>query len=87
MEKMRARLKEADKDGDGAISLSEATALPHLQQHFAALDTNQDGKVTREEMRAHHEKMRQARRSGGPRHEGAGPQGQARPMPPAPAAG
>ncbi|MGE0583358.1 MAG: EF-hand domain-containing protein [Steroidobacteraceae bacterium] len=56
---MRERVKEragehwkaADKDGDGAISRSEAEAgMPMLARRFDQLDANKDGKITRDEM-------------------------------------
>jgi len=43
--------KAADKDGDGAISRSEAEAgMPMLFRRFDQLDANKDGKITRDEM-------------------------------------
>lgn len=55
---MREHFKAADKNGDHAIDLAEAKAgLPMLAEHFADVDTNKDGKVTPEEMKAHHKKM------------------------------
>lgn len=45
------RWKAADKDGDGAISRSEAEAgMPLLYRRFDQLDANKDGKITRDEM-------------------------------------
>ena len=52
------RLRNADKDGDGAISAEEAKALPMLAEHFEMVDTNHDGKVTREELKAAHRARR-----------------------------
>ena len=47
------RWKAADTDGDGAISRDEAkVAMPRLFAEFDKLDANNDGKVTRDEMRA-----------------------------------
>lgn len=37
-----------DKDGDGLISSQEATGTPHAAD-FATLDTNADGKLSRDE--------------------------------------
>ena len=54
--KMHEHLKAADKDGDGKISREEADALPRLAKHFDEIDTNKDGFITKEEMRAFHEK-------------------------------
>jgi Ca2+-binding EF-hand superfamily protein len=44
----------ADKDGDRALTKSEAEAgdMQRIAKHFDRLDTDGDGKVTREEMRA-----------------------------------
>jgi Ca2+-binding EF-hand superfamily protein len=57
-EEMQQRFKSADKNGDGAIDMAEAKAgMPMLAEHFADVDTNKDGKVTPEEMKAHHQRM------------------------------
>lgn len=54
-EDMRARFerefKAADKDGDGALSKTEMDAgMPVIAADFAKMDTDRDGKVTREEV-------------------------------------
>ena len=54
--KMHDRLKAADKDGDGKISRAEVVALPRLAKHFDEIDTNKDGFLDREEMKAWHQK-------------------------------
>ena len=54
--KMHERLKAADKDGDGKISRAEAVALPRIAKHFDEIDANKDGFVTREELKAFHDK-------------------------------
>ena len=54
--KMHERLKAADKDGDGKISRAEAVALPRIAKHFDEIDTNKDGLITREELKAFHDK-------------------------------
>ena len=54
--KMQERLKAADKDGDGKISRTEAAALPRIAKHFDEIDTNKDGFVTTEELKARHDK-------------------------------
>jgi Ca2+-binding EF-hand superfamily protein len=55
---MRDHFKAADKNGDHAIDLEEAKAgMPMLAEHFAEVDTDKNGKVTPEEMKAHHKKM------------------------------
>jgi len=47
--------KDADTDGDGAISKAEFDAV-HARR-FKEMDTNNDGKITRDEMKAMREKM------------------------------
>ena len=54
--KMHERFKAADKDGDGKISRAEAVALPRIAKHFDEIDTNKDGFVTKEELKAQHDK-------------------------------
>lgn len=54
--KMHERLKAADKDGDGKISRAEAVALPRIAKHFDEIDTNKDGFLTMEELKAHRAK-------------------------------
>jgi Ca2+-binding EF-hand superfamily protein len=49
------RWKAADKDSNGTLSRAEAEAsMPHLAQNFDQVDTNHDGQVSRDEMRAFH---------------------------------
>ncbi len=55
---MLERLKAADTDGNGLISREEAKALPMIAKHFDEIDTNQDGQISPEELRAFHQKMR-----------------------------
>ncbi|MGD9599225.1 MAG: EF-hand domain-containing protein [Steroidobacteraceae bacterium] len=59
MHEMRGKMREragehwkaADKDGDGAISRTEAEAgMPMLWRRFDQFDANKDGKITRDEM-------------------------------------
>ena len=50
------RLKQADTDGNGMLSREEAKALPMISKHFDEIDTNHDGQVTAEELRAFHQK-------------------------------
>ncbi|MEE7548668.1 calcium-binding protein [Xanthomonas sp. Kuri4-1] len=42
-----------DKNGDGFIDRSEAAAAPKLAARFDALDTNKDGKLSRDELPRH----------------------------------
>ena len=61
--KVHERLKAADKDGDGKISKAEADAsLPRIAKHFGDIDSNKDGFVTKEELRAWHQKNGGARK-------------------------
>jgi hypothetical protein len=46
------RLKQADVNGDGMLSRSEAQALPRLAERFDVVDADRDGQLTRAEMRA-----------------------------------
>jgi Ca2+-binding EF-hand superfamily protein len=51
-EKMEARFKEADANGDGQISLEEAQAkMPHVAEHFTTLDTDKNGLLSKDELR------------------------------------
>ncbi len=53
-------LKKADTNGDGLVSKAEAQANPRLAKNFDAIDTNKDGQLSRDEMRAFHEKQKGA---------------------------
>ncbi len=65
---MDERWQAADKDGDGALSRSEAEAgMPMLWRRFDQLDKNKDGKITRDE-------MMQGRRMNAPRPSATPPQ-------------
>lgn len=55
-------LAKLDKDGDGAISREEAASSKYLAKRFDEIDTNKDGKIDRNEMKAHHEAMMAKRR-------------------------
>ena len=54
--KMHERFKVADKDGDGKISRAEAVALPRIAKQFDEIDTNKDGFITKEELKAQQDK-------------------------------
>jgi hypothetical protein len=41
----------ADSNHDGALSEEEATSVPLIKEHFDAIDTNNDDKVTGDELR------------------------------------
>src|SRR4029077_7233312 len=56
-ERMQEQFRQADKDGDGALSKAEAEAgMPRLAKHFDAIDADKDGKITQEELRAYRAK-------------------------------
>ena len=58
------RFKHADTDGDGAISRAEAEKnAPRLAKRFDQIDSNKDGRLTQDELRAY----REAKRSREPR--------------------
>ena len=68
------RFKQADADGDGALSKAEAEkSMPRIAKHFDEIDANHDGKITWDEIKASMERHR-AERS---KHHGEqhGPQG------------
>jgi len=53
------RFRHADTDGDGAISRAEAEKhAPRLAQKFDQIDSNKDGKLTQDELRAYREAKR-----------------------------
>jgi len=53
---LREKFQAADKDGDHALNLAEAqVAFPKLAESFSSLDTDNDGKLTPEELRALHQ--------------------------------
>jgi len=54
---MMERIKAADTDGNGLISRDEAKALPMIAKHFDEIDTNHDGQLSPDELRAFHQKM------------------------------
>jgi len=65
------RFKQADADGNGALSKAEAEkGMPGLARRFDAIDGNKDGQLSRDEIEA----ARKARAGGksGERHHGPG---------------
>ena len=48
----RPRMAQLDKNGDGNISREEAAASPRLSQDFDRIDTNKDGVLSQDELRA-----------------------------------
>jgi Ca2+-binding EF-hand superfamily protein len=56
-QRMAEHWKKLDSDGDGKVSLAEATAnAPRLAEHFSRIDANGDGFITPEEMKAAHQR-------------------------------
>jgi Ca2+-binding EF-hand superfamily protein len=51
-EKMEARFKEADVNGDGQISLDEAQSkMPRVAERFSTLDTDKNGLLSKDELK------------------------------------
>ena len=61
-QKAAERFKKLDTDGDGRISRAEAQAgAPRLAAHFDEIDTNKDGFITPDELKAAREKSKAER--------------------------
>lgn len=63
-----ARLIDADKDGDGRISRTEAATLPRIGESFEQIDANRDGFLVRSELTKYHERMRPQREAERAKH-------------------
>lgn len=62
-DRMQERLNNADKNGVGSISRSEAQLrMPRLARQFDQIDTNGDNVITREEMQASRDRAMQEKR-------------------------
>ena len=60
--KAAERFKHADTDGDGAISRAEAEKhAPRLVKKFDRIDSDKDGKLTQDELRAYRETKRSSK--------------------------
>ena len=71
----RGPMRHFDSDANGAVTLAEARN--GVARMFAGADANQDGRVTRDEMRAFHGKMGGHRPGGHPGgHGGPGDKGE-----------
>jgi hypothetical protein len=53
----KGALRVADKNGDGALDKSEWLAAGRRERGFAMLDADNDGKLTRAEIRAGRERL------------------------------
>lgn len=53
---MMDRLQSADTDGDGMLSKTEFMAVH--EKRFDEMDANKDGKISKDEMKAHRESMK-----------------------------
>jgi hypothetical protein len=48
-----AQFKKADKDNDGTLDRKEAKAMPRVAKNFTAIDADQDGTVSLDEVHAY----------------------------------
>lgn len=63
-EKLEAAFKAADKDGDGTLDKTEAAAMKGVSKHFDMIDTDKDGTVSMDEIKAHMSTMKGKARGG-----------------------
>ena len=65
----RANIRKADTDGNRALSYDEAAAagMDKLVKHFDKVDTDGDGEITRNEMSAARQQLRERRQDGSER--------------------
>jgi Ca2+-binding EF-hand superfamily protein len=54
---MPADFAGMDKNGDGYLSMTELPQSDWARSHFTAVDSNNDGRISRAEMDAHHAKL------------------------------
>jgi Ca2+-binding EF-hand superfamily protein len=52
-EKMKERFATTDVDHDGKLTKDEATKMPMVSKHFAAIDKDAKGYVTQDDIRAY----------------------------------
>jgi Ca2+-binding EF-hand superfamily protein len=48
-ERLRNSFRQADRDGDGELTLAEAAGFPWLAKHFSQADLDSNGRLTLEE--------------------------------------
>lgn len=59
-QRLHQKLQQADEDQNGGISRAEAGRhLPRLQRHFDRIDSNGDGVISNDELRAARERRRE----------------------------
>lgn len=59
------RFKKADSDGNGTLSKEEAEkGMPRLAKNFDAIDTNKDGQISPDEIRAYMKDRMKSRKPG-----------------------
>jgi hypothetical protein len=51
-QKIKGKLKQADTNNDGKWSMEEVSNMKHLQKNFTTIDTNKDGFLVPEELKA-----------------------------------
>lgn len=66
MKEGKAKIKDADTDGNGNLSRDEAAAagMDKMVEHFDKVDADGDGEISREEMKAAREHLREKRKDG-----------------------
>ena len=65
-DKPRLKFEDCDKGNTGALTFEEAqTCFPRMSRgKFDAIDANKDGKITKEELKAHRAAMKKKRQGG-----------------------
>jgi Ca2+-binding EF-hand superfamily protein len=60
-DKGEAAFKKADADNDGTLDKQEAKAMPRVAKNFDAIDTDKDGTVSMDEIRAFMQAMHKSK--------------------------
>ncbi len=58
---MKAKMQKIDTDGDGKFSRAEIAQYKGLAKNFDKIDTNNDGYLTKDEMKAQHAKSAESK--------------------------